>query len=130
MDDYKKLLADCKDYIQTRYDLLRLELLDKLSQILGLIVLIIVALILVMGALAYFSVALVHLMSQIMPVSVACLILGCVLLIILLILYLNKEKIFINPFIRILSSLFFENPASAETDVQTGTKEVNNETHE
>ena len=130
MDDYKKLLADCKDYIQTRYDLLRLELLDKLSQILGLIVLIIVALILVMGALAYFSVALVHLMSQVMPVSVACLILGCVLLIILLILYLNKEKIFINPFIRILSSLFFENPASAETDVQTGTKEVSNETHE
>ena len=130
MDDYKKLLADCKDYIQTRYDLLRLELLDKLSQILGLIVLIIVALILVMGALAYFSVALVHLMSQVMPVSVACLILGCVLLIILLILYLNKEKIFINPFIRILSSLFFENPASAETDAQIGTKEVSNETHE
>lgn len=130
MDDYKKLLADCKDYIQTRYDLLRLELLDKLSQILGLIVLIIVALILVMGALAYFSVALVHLMSQVMPVSVACLILGCVLLIILLILYLNKEKLFINPFIRILSSLFFENPASAETDAQTGKKEVSNETNE
>ena len=94
MGDYKKLLEDSKAYLKTRYDLLRLELLEKLSLILGLLVLIIIAALLLMAAIAYFSVALVGWMATCMPVSVACCILGGVLLIILLVLWIFRQRIF------------------------------------
>lgn len=129
MEQYKQLLKDCEEYLRTRYDLLRLELLDKLSQIIGLLVLIIVASFLVMGAVAYFSVALVHVLSQVMSVSLACIILGVLLLCILLILYKQREKIFIDPFVKILSSLIFsENEEStSENGIKPVEKEVTNE---
>ena len=106
-EDYKKLIDDSKAYLKTRYDLLRLELLDKLSLILGLLVLIIVALFILLSAVAYFSVALVGWMSTCMSVSVACCILGGVLLLLLLVLYLMRRKLFIDPFIRILGRWLF-----------------------
>ena len=106
-EDYKKLLEDSKSYLKTRYDLLRLELLDKLSLILGLLVLIIVALFLLLAAVAYFSVAIVGWMSACMPVSVACCILGGVLLVVLLVLYLLRRRLFIDPFVRLLSRKLF-----------------------
>lgn len=114
-EDYKKLLEDSKEYLKTRYDLLRLELLDKLSLILGLLVLIIVALFILLAAVAYFSVALVGWMATCMPVSVACCILGGVLLIILLVIYLLRRQLFIDPFVKLLSSSLFTPKDEDET---------------
>lgn len=128
MDEYKKLLSDCKDYLQIRYDLLRLELLDKLSWIIGLIVFVIVGSFLVMGAVAFFSVALVDVLDNMMPTWVACLILGALLLVILAILYSVRERLFINPFVKLLSSLLFS--TDEETTESVVKKEENNETNE
>lgn len=107
MSDYSKLLEDSKAYLRTRYDLLRLELLDKLSLVLGLLVLIIVALLVLLAALAYFSVALVGWMATCMPVSVACCILGGILLLVLPLLYLLRKRLFVDPFVRLLSKKLF-----------------------
>lgn len=104
---YNQLLEDAKAYLSTRYDLLRLELLDKLSSILGMLVLVFVMLFLVFGALAYLSVALVSWMAKVMPVSVSCLVLAGVLIIAAVVLYLLRERLFINKFVRWLSQLLF-----------------------
>lgn len=114
-EDYKKLLEDSKSYLKTRYDLLRLELLDKLSLILGMIVLIIVALFILLAAIAYFSVALVGWLATCMPVSIACCILGGVLLLMLLVVYLMRRQWFIDPFVKILSSSLFTPKDEDET---------------
>ena len=114
-EDYKKLLEDSKSYLKTRYDLLRLELLDKLSLILGMIVLIIVALFILLAAIAYFSVALVGWLATCMPVSIACCILGGVLLLVLLVVYLMRRQWFIDPFVKILSSSLFTPKNEDET---------------
>jgi len=119
MDQYKQLLEDSKSYLKTRYDLLRLELLDKLSQIFGILVFAIVAMFLFMGAVAYFSVALVNTLGNVIPVWAACLILGVLLLIVLYVLNRNKEKLFINPFVKILSGLLFEQPRDEEQQSET-----------
>lgn len=115
--EYKKLLDDSKGYLKTRYDLLRLELLDKLSLILGLLVLIIVALFLLLGAIAYFSVALIGLLADVMPVWAACCILGGVMLIILPMLFFMRKKWFIDPFIKLLSSTLFTPKDSDEETI-------------
>ncbi len=117
---YNQLLEDAKAYLSTRYDLLRLELLDKLSSILGMLVLVFVMLFLVFGALAYLSVALVSWMAKVMPVSVSCLVLAGVLIIAAVVLYLLRERLFINKFVGWLSQLLF---ARSE---QTGQSQTEN----
>lgn len=62
---YRQLLDDSKAYLKLRYDLLRLELLDKISQIVGLVVMLLVVLFIALAATAYFSVALVNWMAYI-----------------------------------------------------------------
>lgn len=134
MDQYKQLWEDSKSYLKTRYDLLRLELLDKLSLILGILVLVIVAIFLALAAIAYFSVALVGWMGNVMPVAVACCILGGVFVIALITIYLLRERIFINPFVKMLSSILFSEPEAQDTEEgktknNTVAKEVKDETH-
>lgn len=114
-EEYKKLINDGKGYLKTQYDLLRLELLDKLSLILGLLVFVIVALFLLLGALAYFSVALIGWLVTCMPMSIACCVLGGVLLLILVVLFCMRQRWFIDPFIKLLASRLF--PAKSNDDM-------------
>ncbi|MCM1035235.1 MAG: phage holin family protein [Paludibacter sp.] len=118
-NQYQQLLNDSKAYLKTGYDLLRLELLDKLSLILGIIIALIVALFLGFAAIAYFSVALVGWMTTCMPTWVACCILGGFFLAILIVLWCCRQRIFINPFIKLLSGILFKEPEQE--------KEVNHE---
>ena len=81
---------------------------------------IIVLLLLAFVGFVYFSVALVRLMSEVMHTSVACCILGGVFVLIVAIFYWQREKLFINPFVRVLSGILFnkpkeEKPAEDET---------------
>ncbi len=118
LEQYKKLLEDSKSYLQTRYDLLRLELLDKMSKILGLLILGVLGLFALFVAVAYFSVALVAWMSMYMPTAVACCILGGAFLLIILIAYLLRNVLFINPLLRTLSQiLFYEEDEDLDDDV-------------
>ncbi len=110
MRQHNQLLEDSKSYLKTKYDLLRLELLDKLSVIMGRIVLIIVAIFITLAAIAYFSVALVGWLGNVMSVSTACCIIGGLLLVTLLILYLLRERLFINPFVKLFSGIIFQKP--------------------
>ena len=74
--EYKKLLDDTKAYFNARYDLLKLELLEKLSCIIGLVILAVVVVLLVFGAFAFFGMALIFLLSKVLPLTASCCILG------------------------------------------------------
>lgn len=122
-EEHKKLLDDGREYLKTRYDLLRLELLDKLSLILSVLILIIVALFLLLGVIAYFSVALIALLANVMPIWVACCIIGGVLLLLLPIMYVMRQRWFIDPFIKLLSSSLFA-PKDEEDVINTDNNET------
>ena len=112
--DYKKLLDDTKSYLNSRYDLLRLEILEKLSRIIGLIILALVVVLLIFGALAFFGMALMFLLSKVVPYGVSCCILGAVFLLVVLLAVHFKESWFISPAVKSLSKILF---AEAEHDV-------------
>ena len=112
--DYKKLLDDTKSYLNSRYDLLRLEILEKLSRIIGLIILALVVVLLIFGALAFFGMALMFLLSKVLPYGISSCILGGVFLLVILLAVLFKERWFINPTVKSLSKILF---AEAEHDV-------------
>lgn len=110
--EYKKLLDDTKTYFNARYDLLKLELLEKLSRIIGLVILALVVVLLVFGAFAFFGMALIFLLSKVVPLTVSCCILGAVFLLVILLAVLLKEKWFINPVVQQLSKILFSEPTA------------------
>lgn len=112
--EYKQLLDDTKSYLNSRYDLIKLELLEKLSHIIGLIVLALVVVLLVFGAFAFFGMALIFLLSKVMPLTISCCILGAIFLFVIALAILFKEYWFINPVVAQLSKILF---AEAEKDV-------------
>ena len=90
--EYKKLLDDTKAYLNARYDLLKLELLEKLSRIIGLVILALVVVLLVFGAFAFFGMALIFLLSKVVPLTISCCILGAVFLLVILLAVLVDNK--------------------------------------
>lgn len=117
--DYKQLLDDAKSYVKTHYDLLRLELLDKLSLVLGCVLLLLVMLFLGFAAIAYLSVMTVMLLSKVLPTAAVCAILCAVFAIAAVVIYALRVKIFYNPLIRWLSNALFKPEDSKhETQIQ------------
>ena len=105
---YKKFIRDGKEYLTTRYDLLRLELLEKISSIVALLILVMIALVLITTVWVYISGILIVLMANafgnyILPF----IIMGGVSLLILVIVVLLKDKIILNSLIRIFSKILF-----------------------
>ena len=113
--EYKKLLDDTKTYFNARYDLLKLELLEKLSRIIGLVILALVVVLLVFGAFAFFGMALIFLLSKVVPLTVSCCILGAVFLLVILLAIVFKEYWFINPVVKSLSKILFAESANEAT---------------
>ena len=61
---YRKFIKDGKEYLTTRYDLLRLELLEKTSSIVALLILVMIALVLITTVWVYISGILIVLMAD------------------------------------------------------------------
>lgn len=114
---YQKLLDDTKAYLNTRYDLLRLSLLEKLSKVLGLILLALVMLLLVFAVLSFAALALVFVVAQWLPTWSAFLIVGALFLLLMVLALVFRRQWFINPMIGALSAiLFMEEPAAPSAD--------------
>ncbi|MDD4847737.1 MAG: phage holin family protein [Bacteroidales bacterium] len=118
-DVYQNFIKDSKEYLKTRYDLLKLELLEKMSKILALIVMIFIALVLILTALAYFSLALVvwmeNFFGSLLP---GFLIVGGFFLLLLIVIYCLRTKLFLNPLIGVLSGILFEEKREEDNDEQ------------
>ena len=100
-------IADGKEYLQRRSDLYRLEAVDKLSVILGLLFTFLVLSLLLLIATGYFSVAIVSSLATCMPLWAASCIAGGVFVALAAAAYLLRRPLFINPLIRLLSGILF-----------------------
>jgi len=106
---YIKSWHDLKDYARLHYDLLCLNLLEKLSKIISMLLIFIVSLALSVIILIYFSLALAYKLSEMWENKMyAFLFVGGIYLIISLFLYVFREKIFVNPIVKHLSKILFE----------------------
>ncbi len=115
----EQLVEDAKAYLQRRGDLCRLELVDKLSVILGLLFAFLVLGLLLLVAVGYFSVAIVNSLSICMPVWAACCIMGGVFILLSIVAFLCRRPLFINPLIRFLSGILFQNNERKEDENET-----------
>lgn len=120
--EYKQLLNDTKEYISLRYDLLRLEVLEKLSLILSLFILIVISVMLALAAFVYFSLAFAYYLKSLLGSMTPglCIIGGIFILILILIVAFRKQFI-INPLIKRISKILFK-----DTDYQNETDNSKN----
>jgi len=113
----QQLIDDVKNYASTRYDILRLELLEKLSLIIGLLILILICVFLVLIAFAYFTISLAMWLSNFISLAGAFCIIGAVFLVVTGVIVAMRERILINPLVKVLSGILFaEQPAQATAD--------------
>ncbi len=103
------LFQNIKDYIKLQIDLLKINLTEKSSQILSVILSLLIGVILLLVAFIYFSMALVHWMASLLNSMIyGYLIVGGIFVILFLVFYLLRKKIFLNPLIKKISSILFD----------------------
>lgn len=115
-DKYQRLINDGKEYARMRYDLLRLEILEKTSRVLTLFLLIILGLFLVLAACTYFALAVAAALQPALGAVAALCIVGGVFLLVLLIVFLFRKQLIINPIISQLSEIMFHDQTPSDHD--------------
>ncbi len=104
---YQKLVDEIKSYLQVRYDLVRLSVLEKMSKILGLVLVTFVVILLIFVFLSLGAVALSILLAQWLPTWSAFLIVGALVLVLMALTIIFREKWFLDPLVRTLSTILF-----------------------
>ena len=92
----------------------RLSLLEKLSRILGLVLLALVVVLLLFAVLTFGALALVFVLAQWLPLWSSFLIIGAVYLLLMVLAVVFRRKWFINPIVGALSGILFSRGKHSE----------------
>lgn len=101
---FNQIKDELAQYGQTVGKIGQLRLIGLVSRVLGLFLLIFAVVLCVMAFLAFCAVAAIDALSFYMPVWASALIVGGAYVLLLIIAVLCRKPLFINPFIRLLSS--------------------------
>jgi uncharacterized membrane protein YqjE len=114
-DSYQKVWEESKKYLELRYDLLRVELLEKTSRICALLLMAIVALLLGVLIFTYLSVLLLVWLDALFGSFIPglCIVIG-VHLVLLACVFAFKNQWFINPLLRQFSKILFNDTENKE----------------
>ena len=120
-DRNDRIIKDAKDYFSSRFDLFKLEFLEKSSKIVGGILMILTVVISAFVALVFFAQALISWLAQFFntaaPVYLIC---AGLFILVIVIALLGKEKIFINPIVKMLSRIMYEDDQSDNEKIGGG----------
>lgn len=108
-EDNKPFIEEVKDYIKVEIDILKINLLEKISKLMTFVIGIVLAAIMATVAIAYFSVMLFNLFNQITDSVFWATIIMIVLFIALSIMIIAfSERLFLNFFIKKVYKLLFQ----------------------
>lgn len=118
-DNKATLFQDLKEYLNTELEIFKLNLLEKMARILTLIVGIIIASVLSLIAIAYFSVMLFDLFSQLTGSNFWATIIMIVLFLILSgLIIIFSEKLFLNFFVKKIYRVLFQSSDTVKEQPQ------------
>jgi len=104
----ERTIADLKVYLSQRYDLLKLELMEKSSQILSVILSVLIVLVCALAVLIYLSSALISWLTIALNAGWAYLIVCGVFILIIIFVLMYKDKLFVKPLIRKFSRILYK----------------------
>lgn len=125
-EDNKPFIEEVKDYIKVEIDILKINLLEKISKLMTFVIGIVLAAIMATVAIAYFSVMLFNLFNQMTNSVFWATIIMIVLFIALSIMIIAfSERLFLNFFIKKVYKLLFQSNDNL-TDKTTDTEKNHN----
>jgi uncharacterized membrane protein YqjE len=116
--NYKEVISEVKSYASMRFDLIRLELLEKLSKIISLILLVFVCILISIIVFTYLSILLLVWLNDVFSSMIpgVCIVAG-VYTILLTAMIIFRKKVFLNPIVSALSKIIFSDKETS-TDVK------------
>ena len=126
-DNNTNLIGEVKDYLRTEIDILKLNLLEKTARILTIVMGVIIAAVLSIIAIAYFSFMLFDMFKGITGSVFWATVITILLFIALSVaVFMLSEKLFLNFFVRKLYNIFFdgENKKDTADDRQENTPTI------
>ena len=128
-EDNKPFIEEVKDYIKVEIDILKINLLEKISKLMTFVIGIVLAAIMATVAIAYFSVMLFNLFNQITDSVFWATIIMIVLFIALSIMIIAfSERLFLNFFIKKVYKLLFQSNDKLIDKTADNEKKHNNNT--
>lgn len=103
----ERTIADLKVYLTQRYDLLKLELMEKSSQILSVVLSVLIVLVCALAVLIYLSSALISWLTIALNAGWAYLIVCGIFILIIIFVLMYKDKLFVKPLIRKFSRILY-----------------------
>ena len=117
-----RTIKDMKTYLSQRYDLVKLELLEKSSQLLSVVFSMLIVIVCALAVLIYLSSALISWLSIALNTAWAYTIVCAVFLIIMVVVLKNKDNLFVKPLIRKFSRILYsEEGGKQETESEENT---------
>ena len=126
-EDNKPFIEEVKDYIKVEIDILKINLLEKISKLMTFVIGIVLAAIMATVAIAYFSVMLFNLFNQMTDSVFWATIIMIVLFIALSIMIIAfSERLFLNFFIKKVYKLLFQSDDNLTDMAADNEKKHNN----
>jgi len=129
-EKYQQTWADIKQFASTKFDLLKIDFLEKAAKIVGLILFALVLILLLFAVISFGCFALIFALGQAIPMWASALIVMALWLLIMIGAIVFRQKLFINPMLAAISSILFEpteNKPQQSTDLVPAGKEVSHE---
>ena len=99
--------TDLKAYVKTQMTIGKLQMVGGISRILGIFLLTLTIILLLFALLSFLAVSAISALSIALPLWASALIMAAFYLLLILIAIVCRKQLFINPFVRRLSQIFF-----------------------
>ena len=129
-EKYQQTWADIKQFASTKFDLLKVDFLEKAAKIVGLILFALVLVLLLFAVISFGCIALIFAIGQALPMWASTLIVVGLWLLIMVGAIMFRQQLFINPMLAAISSILFEpidNQPQQSKDLAPTGKEVRDE---
>ncbi|MEJ8764008.1 LPXTG cell wall anchor domain-containing protein [Phocaeicola sp. HCN-40430] len=111
IDNLESLVKEMKKYIELQGEYLKFDLVEKLTVLLGTLILILLITVLSMMAVFYFSFMLVYALEPITgSLTGSYAMIGGIILLLAFLIYIYRKKLIFQPMVNFLSHLFLDNP--------------------
>lgn len=122
----EKTWADAKTYFSQRYDLLKLEFLEKSTQLLSVVFSMLIIIVCALVVLIYLSSAIIHWLTLAMNAAWAYTIICLVFVAIIVFVFSKKDTLFVKPLIRKFSRIMYKDEVET-VEAENVVKDVRDE---
>jgi hypothetical protein len=123
----EKTWKDAKTYFSQRYDLLKLEFLEKSSQLLSVVFSLLIVVVCTLVVLVYLSSAAIHWLTMALNAAWAYTILCVLFVAIILFVLAKKDVLFVKPLVRKFSRILYSEEKVEHVDAENVMQDVEDE---